>query len=164
MLVMTAKVDRKKILLAVGALLLAIGALFGIVGNHDRDATPTAVSAAPSAEVKAATNDERVQFLQSFGWEVTVSPTETMQVRIPTQSSEIYDRYNQLQQSQGYDLAHYAGKTVSRYVYLINNYPGATEPVYATLLVYQDRIIGGDITNSGPNGLVQGFAMTVKEN
>ena len=26
-----------------------------------------------------------------------------------------------------------------RYVYKINNYPGATEPVYATLLVYKTR-------------------------
>ena len=42
-----------------------------------------------------------------------------------------------------------------RYVYKINNFPGATEPVYATLLVYKDRIIGGDITNTAANGTMQ---------
>ena len=44
-----------------------------------------------------------------------------------------------------------------RYVYKINNFPGATEPVYATVLVYKNQIIGGDITNTGAKGVVQGF-------
>ena len=42
-----------------------------------------------------------------------------------------------------------------RYVYLVNNFPGATEPVYATLLVYKNQIIGGDITNTAAQGAVQ---------
>lgn len=155
MLVMTAKVDKKKILIAVGALILAILALIGVTGSDAPDSQPTAATEAPAA----GSNDERVQFLKGFGWDVTVSPTESMQVRIPAESSEVYDRYNELQKSQGYDLSQYAGKTVMRYVYLVNNYPGATEPVYATVLVCKDRIIGGDITNSGPGGQVQGFAM-----
>ena len=154
MLVMTAKVDKKKILIAIGALILAIGTLMGIIGGNAPEDTPTAATAAPTA----GSNDDRVKFLTDFGWDVTASPTESMQVRIPSQSSEVYDRYNELQKSQGYDLTKYAGKTVMRYVYLVNNYPGATEPVYATVLVYKDQIIGGDVTNSGPNGTVQGFA------
>jgi len=155
MLVMTAKVDKKKILIAVGALILAIGTLLGVIGGSDREDHPT-IATAPASS--AASNDDRVQFLRNFGWEVTASPTESMQVRIPVESSEVYSRYNELQKSQGYDLSQFAGKTVMRYVYLINNYSGATEPVYATLLVYKDQIIGGDITNSGPGGQVQGFA------
>ena len=155
---MTAKVDKKKILIAVGALILAIGMLVGLTGTKEPEDTPTAATAATTATPHAASNDERVKFLTDFGWDVTASPTESMQVRIPSQSSEVYDRYNELQKSQGYDLSKYAGKTVMRYVYLINNYPGATQPVYATLLVCKDQIIGGDITDSSPNGTVQGFA------
>ena len=158
MLVMTAKVDKKKILIAIGALILAIGMLMGLTSPGKPEDTPTAATA-ESTPANAASNDDRVKFLKSFGWDVTDSPTESMQVRIPTQSSEVYDRYNELQKSQGYDLSQYAGKTVMRYVYQINNYPGATDPVYATLLVYKNQIIGGDVTNSGPKGRVQGFAM-----
>ena len=44
------------------------------------------------------------------------------------------------------------------YVYKINNYPGAIEPVYATLLIHKNQIIGGDITDTTPGGRVQGFA------
>jgi len=64
-----------------------------------------------------------------------------------------------LQKSQGYDLSSYAGKTVMRYVYKINNFPGATEPVYATILMYKNKIIGGDITDTSAKGVVQGFKM-----
>ena len=42
-----------------------------------------------------------------------------------------------------------------RYVYKIENYPGATEPVYATLLIWKNQIIGGDITDTAANGMIQ---------
>ena len=71
----------------------------------------------------------------------------------------MFERYNALQKSQGYDLSEYAGKKVMRYVYKINNYPGATEPVYATLLVYKNQIIGGDVTDTAAQGKIRGFKM-----
>jgi len=148
MFVMTAKVDIKKILIvlaAVAGIILALLVLFGGGG----DATQTAAG--------ISNNDARVQFLKDQGWEVNTSPTESSQVRIPKEQSQIYERYNTLQKSQGYDLSQYAGKTVMRYVYKVNNFPGATEPVYATLLVYKNQVIGGDITNTAPNGTVQGL-------
>ena len=46
-----------------------------------------------------------------------------------------------------------------RYVYKINNFPGATEPVYATLLVYKNEVIGGDVTDTCPGGQVRTFKM-----
>ena len=97
--------------------------------------------------------------MKSFGWEVTTSPVESSQVKIPSEPSEVFARYNSLQKSQGYDLSAFAGKTVMRYVYRINNYPGATEPVYATVLVYKNQVIGGDVTDTAAKGVVRGFAM-----
>ena len=108
---------------------------------------------APSA------NDGRVTFLTDFGWDVTTSPVESGRVRIPEDSSEVFDRYNTLQKSQGYDLSKYAGKSVMRYVYQVNNYPGASAPVYATVLVHKDQIIGGDVTDTSPGGKIRGFTM-----
>ena len=46
-----------------------------------------------------------------------------------------------------------------RYVYEILNYPDAASPVYASILVYEGHIIGGDITNTAPDGKIHGFAM-----
>ena len=69
--------------------------------------------------------------------------------------SEVFERYNKLQKSQGCDLSTYAGKNVMRYVYKVENFPNATEPVYATVLVYKSQIIGGDITDTAAGGKVQ---------
>ena len=152
MLVMTAKVDKKKIAVILAVVVVAVAGLILLFGGGGESQS----TAAPGIE----SNDGRVAFLKSFGWEVTTSPVESSQVRIPEKSSEVYDRYNALQKSQGYDLTQYAGKTVMRYVYKINNFPGATEPVYATLLVYKNQVIGGDITDTSAKGKIQGFKMT----
>ena len=148
MMVMTAKVNFKKILTVLAAIAGVIIALILLLRGNNEDVSPTAA---------VTGNDARVQFLTEQGWEVSTSPKESGQVRIPEETTEVFDRYNTLQKSQGYDLSQYAGKTVMRYVYKINNYPDATEPVYATLLVYKDQIIGGDVTNTAATGAVQGF-------
>ena len=150
MMVMTAKVDMKKTVIALCCVVAVIVAIILCAGGTDTQAT----SAAP-----VSNNDGRVQFLKGFGWEVSATPTESSQVRIPEQTSEVFDRYNQLQKSQGYDLSKLAGKNAMRYVYQISNYPGATDPVYATVLVYRNQIVGGDVTDTSPKGKVQGFKM-----
>ncbi len=152
MMVMTAKVDLKKIILSITAVAALILAAILMLGGDGAQAAPTS---APSV----SSNDGRVRFLKDFGWDVTTSPTESGQVKIPRESSEVFDRYNLLQKGQGYDLTEFAGKNVMRYVYKINNFPGAAEGVYATLLVHKDRVIGGDVTNTAPGGRIQGLKM-----
>ncbi len=155
MLVMTAKVDKKKIAIIAAAAVLVIAAIVLLFAGGDSTAT--------SAPSTVASNDDRVKFLTSFGWEVVTSPTETSQVRIPADTSEVFDRYNALQKSQGYDLTPYQGKTVMRYVYKIKNYPGALEPVYATLLISNNQVIGGDVTDTSATGVIQGFPLQDKD-
>jgi len=152
MMVMTAKVDIKKVLLILAAIAAGLLALILMLGDAPADA-------AQSTAAPVSGNDARVKFLTDFGWDVTTSPKESTQVRIPEESGEMFQRYNTLQQSQGYDLSRFAGKKVMRYVYQINNYPGAKAPVYATLLVYKDTIIGGDVTDTSAGGHIQGFRM-----
>lgn len=154
-MVMTAKVDFKKIAIGLIAAVGVIIALILLLGGGGEDTT----TGAPAV----SGNDARVKFLTDLGWDVTTSPTESSQVRIPKEQSEVFQRYNALQKSQGYDLTQYAGKAVMRYVYKINNYPGATDPVYATLLVYKNQIIGGDVTNTAATGVIQGFKKPAEE-
>lgn len=153
MMMMTAKVNIKKILIALVAVVALIIALVSLFGKQDTE---------PATVTTMSDNDSRVQFLQSLGWQVTTSPKEASQVKIPTQDSPVYSRYNDLQKSQGYDLTEYAGKTVMRYVYEVNNFPDAQQPVYATVLVYKNKIIGGDITDTAAKGVVQGLKKPVE--
>ena len=145
MMMMTAKVNIKKVLIGLVAAAALIIGLISLLGGSKTEETVTTMS----------DNDSRVQFLQSLGWQVTTSPKEASQVKIPTEQTPVYSRYNDLQKSQGYDLSQYAGKNVMRYVYEVTNFPNAEQPVYATLLVYKNQIIGGDITNTAAKGAIQ---------
>ena len=154
MMMMTAKVNIKKVVIGLVAAAAVIIALVMLLGGGEPE---------PTAVTTMSDNDSRVQFLQEQGWQVTTSPKEASQVRIPEEQTPVYSRYNDLQKSQGYDLTEYAGKTVMRYVYEVTNYPGATQPVYATVLVYKNQIIGGDITDTAAKGVIQGFQMQKSE-
>lgn len=153
MFVFTAKVSKTKIA-AVITILIAIVVLIAVI------IASTKSPANGEDAVNADTNDERVTFLAQYGWDVNAEPVQSQQVSIPSATdNEVFNRYNALQISQGYDLSQYSGKNVMRYVYEILNYPDATEPVYATLFVYKGQIIGGDVTNSAPDGKIHGFEM-----
>ena len=151
MMVMTAKVDLKKIALILGAIVAVILGLILLFGGKETQTT---------AATPVSNNDQRVSFLESLGWDVAASPEESGQVRIPENMSEVFERYNKLQKQQGYDLTTYAGKNVMRYVYKVENFPDATDPVYATVLVYKNQIIGGDITNTAAGGKVQALKVS----
>lgn len=159
MVIMSARVSKRKVLtgliVAVGVVLLLVF-LLGKAGE-----TPAAAATEPpaAAEVDAGTNEGRIAFLQSFGWEVSETPTETQEVKIPQEFNNVFTRYNQLQQSQNYDLAPYAGKTVKRYVYAVTNYPDGAQDWYATVLVHNGEVIGGDVSSTRQGGKMHGFAM-----
>ncbi len=149
MFVMTAKLSKSK-LIAGGVLIIAVLLLIVLLASSGGEAPPTS----PMGN----TNDERVSYLATFGWSVNAEPKEAQKVKIPeTTENKVFARYNDLQRSQGFDLTAFAGKEAMRYVYEILNYPNAKAPVYASVLVYEGRIIGGSITDSAPDGVIHGF-------
>ena len=107
----------------------------------------------------AATNEQRVAYLNSLGWQVEPEPVKTQQVTVPADPSEVFLRYNELQVSQGYDLLQYSGQELTRYVYQVTNYPDSSGTYYATLLVKDGQIVGADIASSAKNGVMHGLKM-----
>lgn len=149
MFVLTAKISKSK-LIAVAVLLIAAILMIVLLASGSG-------SEASNAPV-GTSNDDRVAYLATYGWSVNATANETQKVKIPDSSdNRVFSRYNDLQKSQGFDLTDYAGKEVMRYVYEILNYPDASAPVYATILVSDGKIIGGDITNSATDGVIHGF-------
>ena len=158
MFVLTAKISKPKLI--AGAVALAAVVLLLVLllrGGTDNPIDPSVRT--PSG----ASNDERVAYLATYGWSVNAEPVKTQKVKVPEGSeNRVFARYNELQISQGFDLTQYAGKEIQRFVYEILNYPDATAPVYATVLVYDGQIIGGDVTDSAPNGVIHGFKKPAK--
>jgi hypothetical protein len=104
------------------------------------------------------TNEDRVSFLSQFGWKVSEQPIEVEEVTIPAEWNDVYKNYNEIQKLQGLDLKRYMGKDVKRWTYLVTNYPKETgSEVHANILMYGNKIIGGDICSVNLNGFMHGF-------
>lgn len=106
---------------------------------------------------KMKTDSDRVSFLSQYGYTVDASPLESVEVTIPDEFDKVFAAYNELQKGAGLDLGRYKGKTVMRYTYNVTNYDGYSDPVYANILVYKNKIIGGDICSADPNGFAHGL-------
>lgn len=160
MVIMTAKVSKSKLIAIALIVLVAVILLVVCLTNSGKSGSaPAAENAAQAAPLELKTNDDRVAYLASYGWEVAQEPVQTQEVRIPTEPSEVFERYNDLQVSQGFDLHNYAGKSVKRYVYQISNYPDTEDTYYATLLVYKNAVIGGDVSSSAQGGVMHSLCM-----
>lgn len=123
---------------------------------------PTAASTlySPVARIDFSlgkTNEDRIAFLAQFGWTVESEPVDQKQVRIPSEFDRIFIRYNDLQKQQGLDLSRYQRKTVTRYTYLVTNYPDYSGTVWANVIVYRGKIVGGDLCSAETGGFVRGF-------
>ena len=106
-------------------------------------------------KVKSA--DDAAAFLSQFGWVVDAGSAETQEVTIPAQFDKVFAGYNELQKSQGLDLSKYKKKAVTRYTFSVTNYDGYEGTVYANVLVYRGRVIGGDICSADVSGFIHGF-------
>ena len=104
------------------------------------------------------TNEDRVNFLASFGWTVVDEPVYEKTFVMPESFDRVMQGYNELQRQQGLDLAKYRKKKVTRYTYEVTNYANDDGKVYANIIVYKDRVIAGDICSSSPDGFVHGLS------
>lgn len=112
----------------------------------------------PPPVIAAGTNEERIAYLASLGWEVNDQPIETLSVTLGETLEEPYLSYNDLQLSQGFDLTRYCGQTLSRYTYVVTNYPDASLPCQADLYVCDGVLTAGDIVCTGENGFMTSLA------
>ena len=113
-------------------------------------------------KVKSA--DDAAAFLRQFGWSVDAGSAEVTEVTIPAEFDKIFAGYNELQKAQGLDLSKYKKKNVTRYTFTVTDYKDAEgNPydgrVYANVLVYRNRVIGGDICSADVNGFIHGFEL-----
>ena len=146
----------------VGVICVALTVLITLIAFVPTYAVPNQPAADADADVKYSydkvkTEADVAAFLEQFGWTVEEKPLETIEIRIPTQFDKVMNAYNELQKNQGLDLARYKDKDVMRYTYRVTNYPGYSGTVYANVIVYKNKVIGGDICSSDVTGFINGF-------
>lgn len=95
------------------------------------------------------TNDDRVSYIKQLGYSIDEETAIIKDIIIPTQFSDVYNRYNELQKEAGFDLSVYRGQPATTYEYKIAN---QQEPTYITLIISEGQLIGGDIHQTALGG------------
>lgn len=157
MFIWTARLRRGKLALGAAAVLLLCGAAAVVGGFLSGDVD--AASTGPASPKGVKTNEDRVAYLESYGWQVSPEPVSVEELLIPEEFDETYDQYLALQSGQGFDLTKYRGKRVKRYTYEITNYPSGETGVQANLLLYKTTVVGGEVLSPELDGFLHGLAM-----
>ena len=155
--------------------LVALITLIAFVPAYAGTTEPTAggMTASPSDKGEITTSykyekvksaDDAAAFLRQFGWSVDAGSAEVTEVTIPAEFDKIFAGYNELQKAQGLDLSKYKKKAVTRYTFTVTDYKDTEgKPydgrVYANVLVYRNRVIGGDVCSADVNGFIHGFEL-----
>lgn len=154
MFVFSLKTNKKKILAYTFLALIGIVLIFTLVyirGQNVSNGYPETVLHTVNG------NEQRVEFIKSFGWEIDKEPIEVKEVIIPSEFNDVFSNYNSIQKKQGFNLEKYKGKTVKRYCYNVLNYPNTEDDVRINLLVLDNKIIGGDVCSVKLDGFMHGF-------
>lgn len=92
-------------------------------------------------------------FLKQFDIEVDKSSQQKVSITIPSEFNDVYQKYNNLQQSQGLDLAGYKGENAERYTYNVTNYPNDID-IKVNIIICDNRVIAGDLCTVTLDGVM----------
>ncbi len=104
-----------------------------------------------SSEDKIIGDEECVDFLNELGYNANRLLYEK-DIFIPEKFGEVFENYNRLQIISGYNLKKYSGKTAKLFCYKISDAQGLETEYNANIIVYENTIIGGDISSVSIDG------------
>ena len=154
MFVMTLKFSRKKaVFIVIMAALVLIGVIM-LIGAHSKRAELLSMNEKTVTTVKS--EKDRVRYLSQYGWEVESPALTHDTVVIPRTFSDVFEDYNALQLSQGFDLGQYCGLEAEMYTYRVTNSDEKGD-VIAQLYVRNNAVIGGDVHSTALDGFMVGI-------
>lgn len=148
------KITKKSICIAAAvlAVLLVLIFRFAVCGFQKTTAQSDTMG---TYSLLASDNEGCIDFLNQFEISADNEPIEVSKVRIPSVFNDVYEKYNELQKKQGLDLEDYKGKECEKRTYKVNNY--GEDNVNANLLIYNGKVIGGDICSTQLDGFMKTF-------
>ena len=157
MLIFTAKLPRRKLAAwaLAAAALCGCALLLNVNGLHLLHGPE--VSTAALARRTLKTEQDRLDLLGAYGWEVDPAPLSVEELQLPQQFDADMEEYLSLQRQQGFDLTACAGKRVKRYTYAITNYPTGRTDVQVNLLVRKNTLVGGEVVCPQLDGFLHGL-------
>ncbi len=111
--------------------------------------------------IDSSTNKMIVEYIEDIGWEIEDSPMEISHLTIPENFDAVYQTYNALQKQSGLSFEDFKGKKVTRYTYrVLNHKESRKSQVVAGVFVFENTIIGADISSADSNGFMHAITDT----
>lgn len=155
MIIMTIK--RPRLTFATGVTLLSALCCCSLVFGLVHQPYEAALSTPASFTLK--NGNDRLDYIQNWGWEVEETPLSTQVLLIPNLLDSSYSSYISLQTSQGFPpLTDYCGEEVIQYTYRITNYPSEEEGIQLNLLCHENQVIAGEVLSPEIGGFIHSLA------
>ena len=133
-----------RILLSAVILITAVTAVICTVSADEPDGSTAALVAA---------------FIEENGYKVS-SPL-TKEITIPSEFSDVYEKYNELQRRQGFDLRRHKGKSAVSYTFNVTGYVDKNgkpdSDVQIHIIVCDGKIVAADIASTKLDGFMEGI-------
>ena len=111
------------------------------------------------AGIPGESERQRIEYIDSVGWNAGTIHSDVKEIRIPGDFDEVYEEYNAVQLSQGFDLRRYRAHSVKQYTYKISRTDDDPVQLLAHLLVENGVIIGADVTPAEAGGITGALAI-----
>ncbi len=151
MYVVSVKLNMKRFLSAIAVICIAIAIVCVAFPQRSSDVLSSKVNKS------GKTTQEHIDFLNAYGYNILEKPVQIQEIIIPQEFSSEYEKYNEYQKLSGFDLSKFKGYRVKKYTYKVLNYTDSQEEVVANILIYNDKVIGGDVCSTTLGGFVHGF-------
>ncbi len=161
MFVFSIKASKLKIFFTITLCALAAASAFLFIPDFEKTVKVNGMRYDKKISFDGIKDEEDVKkFAENLGFSVE-TPKETEEIKIPVKFDAVTQKYNDLQKSQGFNIEKYKNKTVKRYTFSVSGLPDnmslPEDEVLLTLLVYKDKIIGGDLYFTGKDERVAPF-------
>ena len=104
---------------------------------------------------------KNVEFISDYGWQVDPKPVDTANINIPREFNAVFESYNTICQSSGFNLSDFKGARAVRYSYrVLNHQDSEMGIIHANVLVVKNNIIAGDISSLKAGGFIQPISDT----
>lgn len=106
-------------------------------------------------------NKKNIEFISSYGWQTESEPIDTASITIPREFDAVYETYNTICQSSGFDLNGYKGARATRYSYkVLNHEESGSGLIRANVFVVKNNIVAADISSLKSGGFIQPISDT----
>ncbi len=149
MFICSVKLNKTRVLSVIAALCLSFTLIFLML--------PDAANTTTSGQNELKDEKGMVEYLSNIGHTVAPNALLVEEVTIPAEFDDTYANYNELQKLSGFDLTKYAGKTAMKYTFKVLNDAENAEEKVINLLVFENHVIGGDVSTTQIGGEIKGL-------